>query len=75
MHFCRKSISAEIRPKRTLGLTAEKSELSTKADFRTSTGADDDSAPRDRILGSPFVGEQPGFIFYPVHAMLGNHFE
>jgi hypothetical protein len=43
-----------IRPKLTLVQTNETSELLAKADFETSTGADHNSAPWDRILGSLF---------------------
>jgi hypothetical protein len=65
--------TAGFRPKRTLGLTAATSELLAKADFETSSVVDDDGDLRDRVPGSPFDGEQLGFIFHPFHATLSYH--
>lgn len=46
-----------FRPKQPLGLTAEASELSAKADFETSVVVDDDANLRSRVPGSTFGGE------------------
>jgi hypothetical protein len=48
----------------------ETSELFAKADFRTSTEAGNEAYLKNRFQGASFGGEQPGFIFHHVHAML-----
>lgn len=49
--------SADFRPKRTLGLTTETSELLAKADFGTLAVVDYGSDLRNRVPGSTFGGE------------------
>jgi hypothetical protein len=66
---------SDFRPQQTLALMTKTSGLFAKVDFKISAVVDDNANLRDRMPGSQFRGEQPWFIFHPIHAMLRDNLE